>query len=301
MTQSLPQKDNARPSVIAHRGASAYAPENTMAAFEKAIEMGADWLELDCRLTRDGCLAVFHDIDTFRFNYQQVPLSEMLMKELRQVDVGSWYSPEFANERISRLEDVLELASGRIGVYIEIKSAVDETPRIPDMLEVVAHTAALSSFDWKLLLDAADRISADSVVMALKVIETMRAWQDRCQTVAQAFSPIMATVFRHHAPELRFEFLGMDLEEPPNIWRDYVAFGKRIGVHGFNTNKESLSEERLRHFHDTGHRCAVWVVDEPEHIRQFAGYGVDAIISNKPDVCLETLTEIRTDAGVNPD
>lgn len=278
-----------RPSIIAHRGASAYAPENTLAAFEKAIEMGADWIELDCRLTRDGCLAVFHDNDTFRFNYGHVPVSELSMKDLRQVDVGSWFAPEFSNERVARLEEVLELASGRVGVYIEIKSAVDETPRIPDMLEVIADANALSSWQWRLLLEAANRISADSVVMAQQVIETMRVWQDRCPMVAQAFSPIMAAVFRRHAPELRFEFLGMDLEEPPNIWRDYIAYGAHIGVHGFNANKESLTEERVRRFHEMGRSCAVWVVDEPEHIRQFAGYAVDAIISNKPDLCRSTL------------
>lgn len=280
-----------RPDIIAHRGASAYAPENTLAAFETAIAMGADWLEVDCRLTRDGCLAVFHDNDTFRFDNRHVPISEMLMRELRQVDVGSWYSAEFSGERVVELEDVLALAGGRAGVYIEIKSAVDETPRIPDMLEVVGAGTALSSWDWRLLLEAANRISADSVVVAEKVITTMRAWQDRCRLVAQAFSPIMAAVFRREAPELRFEFLGMDLEEPPDIWRHFITFGERIGVAGFNVNTESLSRERLQYFHDAGRSCAVWVVDEPDDMRRFADYGVDAIITNKPDLCREILRD----------
>lgn len=277
------------PSVIAHRGASAYAPENTAASFRKAIEMGADWIELDCHLTRDGKLAVMHDRDTSRFNNKQVPVVEMNMADLRQVDVGSWFSPEFAGERIHALEEIFELTEGRVGVYVELKSAADETPRIPDMLEVVEESEELTRNDWKHLLAAANRISADSVIMAQRVIELMREWQDRCAIVAQSFSPIMAAIFRYEAPDLRFEFLGMDLDEPPNIWRDYIRLGERIGVHGFNFNKESMTPERVRYFHAQGYSCAIWVVDEPEHIQRCADLGVDAIITNKPDICLREL------------
>ena len=278
-----------RPAVIAHRGASAVAPENTMAAFEKAIEMGADWLELDCRLTRDGKLAVIHDPDISRYSSRNTPIVEMKMRDLRLLDAGTWFSTDFFGERVSTLEEVFAMAASRIGVYVEIKSAVDETSLIPNMLEVVEEVQTVSGSHWWRLMEAAYRLSADSVVTARVVIDMIRAHSQQCRIVAQAFSPIIATVFRHEAPDLRFEFLGMDLPEPPNIWRHYIEFGKRIEVAGFNINKESMTGERVKHFHEMGATCAAWVVDEPEHIETCVQCDVDAIITNKPDLCREVL------------
>ena len=278
-----------RKNVIAHRGASAIAPENTRAAYEKAIEFGADFFELDCRLTRDGKLAVVHDPDISRVSVKNTPVVEMRMQDLRLIDIGSWFSPEFSKERMLTLEEAFDLAGSRIGVYVEIKSAADETPLIPNMLEVIEHTDMPSDSDWYRLMEAAYRLSADSVVTARVVINAIRTYRDKCRIVAQAFSPIIATVFRWEAPDLRFEFLGMDLPEPPNIWRHYVEFGKRIGVAGYNFNKESMTAERVSAFHDLGATCAVWVVDEPEDIKACVQCGADAIITNKPDVCIAEL------------
>lgn len=283
--------ESQRPAVIAHRGASAYAPENTRAAFEKAIEMKADYFELDAQLTRDGGLAVFHDRDISRFAIKHTAVTEMLMSDMRKLDVGSWFSPEYEDQRVISLEEALELAEGRCGVYVELKSAVDETPRIPDMLEVIVESRTLTQGDWRYLYDAAYRLGAESVVMARRAIDVLRPYKDRVDFVVQAFSPIIAVVFLREAPDIRFEFLGMDLPEPPNIWQHFIWFGEKVGVAGFNVNKESLDEQRLRYFHDGGYSCAVWVVDEPEDIRRIAGMGANALISNKPDVCLEVLAE----------
>lgn len=280
-----------RPAVIAHRGASAYAPENTIASFQKAVEMKADFFELDVQLTRDGTLAVFHDRDVSRFAIKHVSVVDMLMSDMRKLDVGSWFAPEYSDQRVISLEQALELAGGDIGVYVELKSAVDETPRIPDMLEVIVDADTLTTRDWQYLYDAAYRISAESIIMARRAIDVIRPYADRVRVVAQAFSPIIALIFLREAPDIRFEFLGMDLEEPPNIWRDYVLFGEKTGVAGFNVNKESLDEPRFRRFRDGGFSCAVWVVDEPEDMRRLAGMGVDALISNRPDVCVSTLEE----------
>ena len=279
-----------RPAVIAHRGASAYAPENTLASFQLARDMGADYFELDVQLTRDGALAVFHDRDISRFCIKHVSVVDMLMSDMRKIDVGSWFSPEFADQRVVDLEQALEMADTKTGVYIELKSAVDETPRIPDMLEVIAETHALTDRDWQYLYEAAYRIGAESVIMARRAIDVIRPHMDRCRIVAQAFSPIIGLVFIREAPDIPFEFLGMDLPEPPNIWRDYVHFGEKVGVGGFNINKESLDESRFRRFHEGGFRCAVWVVDEPEDMRRFAAMGVNGLITNKPDLCLKTLS-----------
>lgn len=284
------------PAVIAHRGASAYAPENTLAAFQKAKDMNADYYELDVQLTRDGALAVFHDRDVSRFCIKHVSVVEMLMSDMRKIDVGSWFAPEFEDQRVVCLEQALDLADEKTGVYVELKSAVDETPRIPDMLEVIADVDTMTRRDWQYLYDAAYRLGADSVIMARRAIDIIRPYSERCRIVVQAFSPIMALVFLREAPDIRFEFLGMDLPEPPNIWRDFVCFGEKVGVAGFNVNKESLDDTRLKRFREGGFSCAVWLVDEPEDMRRLAGMNVDALITNKPDVCLQTLAgaEMKT-------
>jgi len=286
-------KDSHRPIVVAHRGASAVAPENTRSSFLKAIEFNADYFELDCRLTRDGKLVVIHDPDVSRVSARNTPIVEMHMRDLRLVDVGSWFAPEFSSERLITLEEAFELAASRIGVYVEIKSTTDETPLIPNMLEVVEHTERLTDSDWRMLMEAAYRLSADSVVTARVVINAIREYSNRCHIVAQAFSPIIATVFRWEAPDLRFEFLGMDLPEPPNIWRHYIEYGRRIGVAGFNINKESMTQERVAAFHAMGTTCAVWVADEPNDIEACVRCGADAIITNKPDRCIEVLEQMQ--------
>lgn len=107
--------------IIAHRGASGAAPENTLAAFERAIDDGADWIELDVQETADGIVMVQHDSDFMKSAGLALRVWQATATDLATVDIGSWYGPEFSDERIPTLAEVLELAKGRIGVLIELK------------------------------------------------------------------------------------------------------------------------------------------------------------------------------------
>jgi glycerophosphoryl diester phosphodiesterase len=107
--------------VMAHRGASAAAPENTIAAVQLAIESGAQWVEIDVQETADGQIAVIHDSDLKKIGGSALTVAGSTLEQLRQVDIGSWYGPEFADQRIPTLEEVLLLCKGRIGVNIELK------------------------------------------------------------------------------------------------------------------------------------------------------------------------------------
>lgn len=108
--------------VIAHRGASGSAPENTLAAFRKAREIGADMIELDVHLSRDGEVMVIHDDAVDHRTNGTGRVADLARTELQQLDAGSWFAPEFAGEPIPALEDVLTLARGRMGVNVEIKT-----------------------------------------------------------------------------------------------------------------------------------------------------------------------------------
>jgi glycerophosphoryl diester phosphodiesterase len=108
-------------SVIAHRGASASAPENTLAAIQAAIDSGAGWVEIDVQASADGVAVVIHDSDLKKIGGVPLKVSESSFDQLREHDVGSWFDPKFSDQRIPSLAEVLEICKGRIGVYIELK------------------------------------------------------------------------------------------------------------------------------------------------------------------------------------
>ncbi|WP_296975171.1 glycerophosphodiester phosphodiesterase family protein [Thermobacillus sp. ZCTH02-B1] len=110
-----------RPLIVAHRGASKYAPENTMAAFRLAREMGADYIELDVRMTRDGRLIVLHDETVDRTTDGTGRADRMTFGEILDLDAGGWFSAAFRGERVPSLEEVLDGFAGAIGLILELK------------------------------------------------------------------------------------------------------------------------------------------------------------------------------------
>ena len=124
--------------VTAHRGSSLAAPENTLSAVRQAIADGADYAEIDVQLTADSAVILIHDIDLRRVAGVTGLVSEMTLGELRELDVGSWFSPEFAGERLPTLQEVVDLARGRIKLNIELKvqgSPEGLVERVVDLVE----------------------------------------------------------------------------------------------------------------------------------------------------------------------
>ena len=107
---------------IAHRGGLAYAPENTLAAIKNAIKIGADYVEIDVHLSKDGEVVVIHDDTLDRTTDGTGLVREKTMKDLMRLDVGRWFSYEFEGEKVPTLGEVFDLAKDKIGVVIEIKN-----------------------------------------------------------------------------------------------------------------------------------------------------------------------------------
>ena len=107
--------------VMAHRGASTEAPENTMAAFQKAIDDMADYIELDVQLTNNGEVIVMHDSNAYRTTGVDANIVNMTYKEVKTLDAGSWFSDEYVGENVPSLKEVLELTQGKIKLNIELK------------------------------------------------------------------------------------------------------------------------------------------------------------------------------------
>jgi glycerophosphoryl diester phosphodiesterase len=278
--------------VIAHRGASAYAPENTLAAFSKAVELKADWFELDVHLTKDGQLAVIHDGSLERVAGIKKHVSTLTLAEVKNADVGAWVSQDFAGERIPTFDESLDLAKGRVGVYIEIKSDLPDKQLIAKMAETVSKHQGPRDALLRALMEQIEDARTPTLELTRKTVETVRARRMKNQVVIQSFSPVCCVIALAEAPELRTEYLGGEDKDDPNRWPQFLAIGHAIGVAGFNINADSVTAERVAAFHQAGKTCAVWTVDDPAEMRRCVECGVDAVISNKPDLALSTLRDL---------
>lgn len=276
-----------RVDVIAHRGASAYAPENTLAAFRKAIDLDADWFELDCTLTKDNGVVVIHD-DTLERTTSGVPgaVKDYTLAELKRYDVGSWFDPTFAAERFPTLGESLELARGKIGVYIEIKNSHDDAELTRGILADFQDAPALFPDHRDEILKRIEASGSRNLELTRRVMADVRMRNMEKGIVIQSFSPIVCAVALIEAPELRTELLASSSDRDPLQWNRYLDWLRLLSPHGFNANKKDLTETLIRDLHAQGKRVAVWTVNEPAEMAQFVRWGVDALITDKPDVAL---------------
>ena len=277
--------------VIAHRGASAYAPENTLASFEKAAELGADWFELDCTLTQDGHVIVIHDDSVDRTTTGQGKAMDQTLEALKALDAGTWYAPEFAGQRLPTIEEALDLAKDRIGVYIEIKNSGNDGPVIERMVQDAKAAGTMDRALRDRWMTAVEESGTPNLALTRSVIAAIRARNMKRQVVIQSFSPVVCFIALAEAPEIRTEYLGGYDKEKPESWTSFLALGRCMRVAGFNLRHNDLTPDMLADFHRNGETVAVWTVDKPEDMARYAEMGVDSIITNKPDVCLDALRQ----------
>jgi glycerophosphoryl diester phosphodiesterase len=135
MKSMMEAKSFPPPWIIAHRGYKKKYPENTLAAFKAAIDAGVPMIELDVMLSRDRKLVVIHDATLERTTNGQGAVADRTLAELKQLDAGSWFHSDFADQRLPELGEVLELVDGRVITNIEIKSHAYEPHHPPDAIE----------------------------------------------------------------------------------------------------------------------------------------------------------------------
>ncbi|MBU2649087.1 glycerophosphodiester phosphodiesterase [bacterium] len=169
------------PVLIAHRGDKTRYPENTLAAFEAAVNAGAEMIELDISLSRDRSMVVIHDDTLERTTNGKGPVNERTLSELKKLDAGSWFDKQFAAERIPTLREVLEMVDRRALVNIEIKKSAFEASAPDDAIEKqlvvllqemeLTDSVLISSFETRFL----ERIAALDSALALAAISTETA------------------------------------------------------------------------------------------------------------------------------
>lgn len=135
-----------RPCIFAHRGASCYAPENTIAAFNLAIIQGADAIELDAKLCADGYVVIVHDQTIDRTTSASGKVSEMTLAELQKLDAGSHFDIAFRDEKIPTLDQVLEAVGKRIYINIELSNYASKTDSLPEKTADIIRRHSMN--DW---------------------------------------------------------------------------------------------------------------------------------------------------------
>lgn len=276
--------------VIAHRGASAYAPENTLAAFRLASEMRADWFELDCTLTKDGQVIVIHDDDTERTTGAPGKVARLTLAQLKALDAGAWMDPRFAGEPLPTLAEALDLARQlNIGVYVEIKDSAADHAVMRRILEYADGIDTLSPRQRRQVLKMIRDSRSRNYELTTKVIDLIRERRMKHQAVIQSFSPIVCAVALAQAPEIRTELLAAKDEKKPEQWPLALRWEQLLGAAGFNLHVDSVDSALIQNLHRHGKTIAVWTVDDKANMTRLANWGVDAIITNKPDLCLRVL------------
>ncbi|MFD1863218.1 glycerophosphodiester phosphodiesterase [Planococcus chinensis] len=122
VSNMISKQDQQKMVNVAHRGASGHAPENTMGAFHKGVEMKADYIEIDVQMTKDGELVVIHDTTVDRTTDGTGKVKSLTFEEIRQLDAGSWFSEAYAGEQVPTFDEVLDAFRGKVGILIELKA-----------------------------------------------------------------------------------------------------------------------------------------------------------------------------------
>jgi len=243
--------------VIAHRGFSGAAPENTLAAVRAAIDVGADMAEIDVTLTSDGQVVVIHDATLQRTTNGGGEVFRFSLADLRQLDAGSWFSKTFAGERIPTLEAMLAEVEGRILLNVEIKS------------------------------EAVGRGVVEKVAMAIRT----RGMTD--EILISSFSPTALEEMHELAPEIRTAVL---YNKELHQGMDPVEIVAGVGASAFNIDRARLTPEMLQRCHENGIPVAVYTVNKKRHMRRTVVLGVDAIFTDHPDRLLEVLAKKQASA-----
>lgn len=239
MLKLLPQ-----PAVIAHRGASAYAPENTLSSFQLAIEQNADAIEFDVRLSKDHQVVAIHDKEVNRTTDFRGKVRKLRLDDLKKMDAGSYYHPFFKNEKIPTLQEIISLFGNSTLFNIEIKNHLLFHTRLPKMI--------------------AQLISENELIE---------------NTLISSFNPLDLMVIRQTAPEIELGFL-----VPPGKYNflSEIFFEKLINFDSIHFDFRDISKELVEKYHNKNKSVFAYTVNNIEDINELADYGIDGIFTDDP-------------------
>jgi glycerophosphoryl diester phosphodiesterase len=243
MLTSLPQ-----PILFAHRGASAHAPENTLAAFELALAQGTDGIELDAKLSSDGYVVVIHDPTVDRTTGARGRVKDMSLADLRSLDAGSFFSGNFNTEKIPTLEEVFEALGKKLFINVELTNY--NTPR--------------------------DHL-VESVCILIKKFNLQK------QVMFSSFYAFNLSKARSYLPEVPCGLLAF----PGWLGAWARSFGYAFGAYAaLHPNVKDVTPQQIQRVHRLKGRVHVWTVNTEEEMLRLFGWGVDAIFTDDPQLAV---------------
>ncbi len=267
-------------TIIAHRGSSMRAPENTLAAFKRATRDGADAIELDVRLSADGHVMVYHDRSLARLTGDPRDFNAVTREELARFDIGGWFGHDFRDERIPTLSQALATTRGKAGLMIELKPA----PGYGRALAGAVITTLNAETDARYACWAKAPVPAE----AYPRCGYPDAWPE--MRIA-SMSPSLVRTVEELAPSLRTTLLAQ-LIVPGTLDRH------RFDALGLRHNRITENEMRLAAVY--GYEVHAWTINSPGRMATLIDMGVDAIITDYPDRLAALLAERRelSDGGL---
>lgn len=248
MLTSLPQ-----PVIFAHRGASAHAPENTLAAFELALAQNADAIELDVKLSADGRAIVIHDPTVDRTTGSHARVKDLSFQQLRLLDAGGFFSEKYQGEKIPALEEVFEAVGKRTFINVELTNYT--TPR-DALVETVCMLVKKFGLQKRVLFSS---FFASNLSKA-------RAYLPEVPTGLLAFHGFLGAWARSFG----FNFGGYQALHP------YL---------------KDVSSQQVQRVHRLNRRIHVWTVNAADDMRRLFHWGVDAIFTDDPQLAVQVRSE----------
>lgn len=255
------------PLIIAHRGASAIAPENTISAISRAIEIGSDGVEFDVRLAADGVPVVFHDLKLKRITGLKGRIYEHTSAELAKVDAGSWFNrsyPDLANaafgqDRITSLEKTLGQLEHFDGViYVELKCRENETTTMAKAVTKIVNASPLRH-----------RIIIKS--FKLQIIPLIKMLSPEVRTAA-LFAPKIMTVFRKE--------------------KHLVKAAAELGVDELSIHYSLATRKLIEKANKYDLPIAIWTADNPRWLKRAIKYDIKAVITNNPSLMINEMKKL---------
>ncbi len=241
------------PKVIGHRGARAYAPENTVVSIETASSLGVEWVELDVKLPKDGIPIIFHDEELGRTTNGTGLVAQTTYEDLRDLDSGSWFGDSFVQTRIPTLEEAVDvILKHNLGFNLEIKPCPG---REKETAEV-----------------ALDYMS--------------RMWDDMDKILISSFQHVSLESARDLAPDWARGLLIDDNVPLLENWKDIADY---LDVKTINIGKKLITQQLVEEVMDLELPLLVYTVNDPMMARAMQKLGVDSFFSDNPDVIMENL------------
>ena len=243
-----------QPLVLGHRGARAYAPMNTLPGFECAAEQGADGIEFDIHLSKDGEIVVIHDFTVDATTDGTGNVRDLTLAQLKELDAGGWFGAEFAGAQIPTLDEVFEwVAQQRFLVNVEIKSK----------------SARTNGIERKL----AEKIKQHSM-------------QNR--GIVSSFNPLALRRFSAYGRELGVPIGFLHAPETP-FYVPWLLTG--LTYQARHPHFSQVNQRYMDWANQHGHRVNVWTVNDPQVACGLRDLGVNAIITDQPDTILKALSD----------